>query len=150
MAIYFYVPRDEHGYLSNFAPYGVELDGAYWPTVEHYFQGAKFEGTDPSHRDAILATRSAKDAANLGRDRRRRLRPDWESVKEAVMLRALRKKFETHAKIRERLVATVDEELVENSPSDFYWGVGADGSGKNRLGHLLMQVRRELQENGRR
>ena len=144
MAIYFYVPRDEHGYLSNFTPYGVDLDGVYWPTVEHFFQAAKFEGTDPAHRDAILRARTPKDAANLGRDRRRRLRPDWEQSKEAVMLRALRKKFATHAAIRERLGATGEEELVENSPSDFYWGVGADGTGRNRLGHLLMQVRREL------
>ena len=30
---------------------------------------------------------------------------------------------------------------VENSPIDYYWGCGADGSGENRLGAILMEVR---------
>ena len=34
--------------------------------------------------------------------------------------------------------------LVENAPGDYYWGIGADGTGKNRLGRILMEVRNEL------
>ena len=34
-----------HGALSNFAVAPFELDGRQWPTVEHYFQAAKFFGT---------------------------------------------------------------------------------------------------------
>jgi len=37
--------------------------------------------------------------------------------------------------------------LIENSPSDKYWGCGRDGSGQNKLGVLLMQVRDELNAN---
>ena len=33
---------------------------------------------------------------------------------------------------------------VADTANDDYWGDGGDGSGKNRLGHLLMQVREEL------
>ena len=36
--------------------------------------------------------------------------------------------------------------LVENAPMDFYWGCGADGSGQNRLGDILMQVRAGLSD----
>jgi predicted NAD-dependent protein-ADP-ribosyltransferase YbiA (DUF1768 family) len=36
---------------------------------------------------------------------------------------------------------------VENSPIDYYWGCGADGSGKNNLGLILMEVREILRQN---
>jgi len=39
------------------------------------------------------------------------------------------------------LLSTGDAEIVENSPIDYYWGCGANGSGKNRLGIILMEVR---------
>ncbi len=35
--------------------------------------------------------------------------------------------------------------IVENAPGDYYWGCGKDGSGKNKLGEVLMQVREILQ-----
>ncbi len=144
MAIYFYVPRDEWGWLSNFSPHGVELDGAWWPTVEHYFQAAKFLETDPSHAAAIRRVPKPRDAARMGRDRSHPLRPDWEAVKEGMMRRAVLCKLETHPELREKILATGDEEIVEASPSDYYWGAGQDGSGQNRLGHLLMEARAAL------
>ena len=106
MAIYFYVPRDEWGWLSNFSPHGVELDGAWWPTVEHYFQAAKFVETDPAYAAMIRGVSKPKDAARLGRDRGHPLRPDWEAVKEDVMRRAVRCKLETHPELREKILAT--------------------------------------------
>jgi ribA/ribD-fused uncharacterized protein len=60
------------------------------------------------------------------------------------MRAAVRRKFETHADIRAELLSTGDEILVENAPGDFYWGCGADGSGRNMLGIILMEVRAEL------
>ncbi len=42
MTILFFVAADEYGDFSNFSRHGVELDGRYWPTVEHYFQAQKF------------------------------------------------------------------------------------------------------------
>lgn len=80
----------------------------------------------------------------MGRDRTRPLRPDWEQVKDDIMRRAVIRKFQTHADIREVLLATGDELIIENSPIDYYWGCGADGSGKNMLGQILMEVREFL------
>ena len=45
MTIYFYTTTDDFGFFSNFSRHGFELDGEYWPTVEHYFQAQKFAGT---------------------------------------------------------------------------------------------------------
>ena len=47
--------------------------------------------------------------------------------------------------LRKKLLATGDEHLEEgNYWHDTYWGV-CDGVGKNRLGELLMTVRKEVQ-----
>lgn len=142
MTIYFYGTRDKYGCFSNFSRHGFELDGVYWPTSEHYFQGQKFVGTP--HADQIRLAKTPKDAAKMGRDRQRPLRSDWEQVKDSIMEKAVLKKFTTHADIKEILLATGNEEIVENSPIDYYWGCGADGSGKNRLGQILMQVRETI------
>src|SRR5262249_29211326 len=139
MPIYFYSTVGENGCFSNFSRHGFELDGRYWLTSEHYFQAQKFPGTE--HAERIANARTPKHAARLGRDRSVRLRPDWEGVKDDVMRRAVLKKFQTHADIRATLLETGDEELVENAPGDYYWGCGADGSGKNMLGKILMEVR---------
>ena len=142
MMICFYSTRAEYGWMSNFSAHGVDLDGRYWPTVEHYFQAQKFLGH--AHAERIAAARRPHDAARLGRERSVPLREDWEQVKDEVMRRAVRRKFEMHADIRELLIGTGDEELVENAPGDYYWGCGADGTGRNMLGRILMQVRAEL------
>jgi ribA/ribD-fused uncharacterized protein len=83
-------------------------------------------------------------AARIGRDCKRPLRPDWENVKELIMKQALRAKFTQHPELRQQLLATGDAVIVEHTERDSYWGDGGDGSGKNRLGHILMAVRAEL------
>lgn len=140
--IRFYRTGEEHGYMSNFSRHPVELDGRRWPTSEHYFQGMKF--VEAEHQESIRLASSPTIAARLGRSRQRPLRPDWEQVKEDVMRTALRAKFDQHAELRLRLLATGDAPLVEHTANDSYWGDGGDGSGRNRLGALLMEVRDEL------
>ena len=142
MDIYFYSPRQPFGEFSNFSRHGVELDGQWWPTVEHYFQAQKFE--DPHYREKIRGVSSPGQAADLGRSRAVPLRSDWEAVKEDIMYKAVRVKFQTHPTLKKLLISTGSEEIIENAPGDFYWGCGKDGTGKNRLGHILMRVRSEL------
>ncbi|MBZ0306306.1 MAG: NADAR family protein [Anaerolineae bacterium] len=143
MTIYFYSAKEHpYGCFSNFSPHGFELDGHYWHTSEHYFQAQKFAGTP--HEEEIRQATSPKIAANRGRSRQRSLRRDWESVKDDIMRKAVLRKFLTHADIRAVLLATDEEDIVENAPSDYYWGCGADGSGQNKLGKILMEVRTVL------
>ena len=142
MPIYFYSTIDKYGEFSNFSRHGVELDGQWWPTTEHYFQAQKFE--DEEYREQIRGAATPKQAAELGRSRNRVLRADWEEVKDHVMYRAVLKKFQTHSQLKNLLLSTGDEELVENTTGDYYWGCGKNGSGKNMLGQILMRVREEL------
>lgn len=150
MTIYFYGARHKpYGCFSNFSPHGFERDGVWWPTSEHYFQAQKFAGT--SFADLIRQAPTPREAAKLGRRRSLPLRHDWEVIKDQVMLAGILCKFETHADIRAVLLATGEELLAENAPRDYYWGCGADGSGQNKLGQVLMTVRtllrrREVQQ----
>jgi ribA/ribD-fused uncharacterized protein len=80
----------------------------------------------------------------MGRRRDLPLRPDWEAVKDAVMLDALRVKFTQHPELHALLLSTGDEQLIEHTANDSYWADGGDGSGRNRLGELLMELRAEL------
>ncbi|MGL4619273.1 NADAR family protein [Chroococcidiopsis sp.] len=146
MTVYFYVEREKpYGCFSNFSPHGFMLDELYWATSEHYFQAQKFVGTP--YLEKIRQTKTPKDAANMGRDRSLPLRSDWEQVKDDVMRAGVLQKFKTHTDIREILLSTGDEVLVENSPIDYYWGCGKDGSGQNKLGQILVEVR-EIFRNG--
>jgi ribA/ribD-fused uncharacterized protein len=140
--IEFYSVGDPFGEFSNFAPFPIVLKGKRWPTSEHYFQAQKFAGT--AHAEEIRQAKKPMLAAEMGRDRKRPLRRDWDKVKDAVMLDALRAKFTQHADLRALLLSTGEARLVEHTTNDNYWGDGGDGSGKNRLGQLLMQVRDEL------
>ena len=142
--VYFYSTNEPLGEFSNFAAYGVEMNGLWWATVEHYFQAQKFE--DAAYQDKIRTASDPKRAADLGRSRAMPLRADWEQVKDNVMAEAVLKKFQTHPALRALLLATGEQDIVENAPGDYYWGCGKDGSGQNRLGRILEQVRELLRE----
>ncbi|MHA7627947.1 NADAR family protein [Corallococcus sp. M7] len=137
--IHFYSVTDDYGWCSNFAPYPIKVRGKTWPTTEHFFQAQKFENA--SDQEEIRKANSPMLAARMGRDRKRKLRRDWESVKVAVMREALQAKFSQHADLARLLQATGDAKLVEHTENDDYWGDGGDGSGGNMLGRLLMELR---------
>jgi ribA/ribD-fused uncharacterized protein len=140
--IHFNRVSEPYGEFSNFAPYPVKLNGRTWPTTEHFFQAQKFAGSE--HEEAIRKAGSPMTAAHLGRSRKLPLRKDWESAKDNVMREALRAKFTQHPDLRSLLLGTGDASLVEHRQRDRYWGDGGDGTGKNRLGLLLMELRAEL------
>ncbi len=140
--IYFYGTADDHGYMSNFAAYPITLDGAVWPTTEHYFQAMKFVGTE--HEAHIRKLKSPAIAARMGRSRKLPLRRDWETVKDDVMRKAVLAKFTQHTEIAALLIATAPAKLVEKTTRDEYWGCGSSGTGKNMLGIILVETRTRL------
>jgi N-glycosidase YbiA len=141
MTIYFYSSLEEpYGCFSNFSSHGIEVDGVYYKTNEHYFQAMKFLGSSKDMED-VRRTSTPKMAASVGRDRSRSLRSDWESVKDDIMRNGVLRKFEKHTEIRKLLLSTGDEEIIESAPGDYYWGAGTDGTGKNMLGKILMETR---------
>jgi hypothetical protein len=144
--ILFYHLNEPYGEFSNFSPHRIWLKGRGWRTTEHFFQAQKFAGTE--HEEAVRLAKTPTVAARLGRSRSRPLRPDWDEVKEAVMREALRAKFTQHPELRALLLATGEAKIVEHTERDRYWGDGGDGSGKNRMGRLLMELRGQLRAEG--
>lgn len=142
--IAFWGTKGSYGFLSNFSLHGFALDGYMWYTSEHFYQAYKFT---PGGQKFM----SVNDAASPGIAKKiggsfsgESIREDWKEYRLVVMRRALKAKFTQNLDIREQLIATGDTMLVEDSPVDYFWGIGADGSGSNMLGILLMELRNEL------
>jgi ribA/ribD-fused uncharacterized protein len=142
MTINFYSTKADYGCFSNFSRHPVRLKGKVWPTSEHYFQAQKFVGT--KYEEQVRKTNNPAEAARMGRDRKLPLRKDWESVKVQVMYDVCYAKFTQHKALKETLLSTGDEKLVEHTENDNFWGDGGDGSGKNMLGIVLMNVRQAI------
>jgi ribA/ribD-fused uncharacterized protein len=147
MTIRFYSKSETHREFSNFAPFPVALDGVAWPSTEHYYQAQKF--ADAELREQIRKAAQPIIAKSLADKYKDRIRADWDAVKDEVMYRAVKMKFESHRKLRDMLLATGSEDIVECAPTDYYWGVGKDGTGQNRLGQILERVRAELLRDSR-
>lgn len=84
------------------------------------------------------------EAANMRRDRSKPLRKDWEEVKDEVMRKAVLAKFKSNNDAKVILLSTGDEEIIEKTTKDYYWGCGNDGTVKNMLGKILMETRKIL------
>ncbi len=84
-------------------------------------------------------------AAAMGRNPRHTVRRNWDVLKAVVMYDAVLTKFMTYPDLADLLLKTGRELIIEDSPTDSYWGCGADGLGQNQLGKVLMRVRGELQ-----
>ena len=130
-------------------PGGLQIGNRRAATLPHQIkrqhirpQAQKFAGTE--HEEQVRKCKTPGLAADMGRSRKLPLRRDWESVKDQIMLEAVRAKFSQHDDLKAILLGTGDAKLVEHTERDSYWGDGGDGSGKNRLGRILMQVRDEL------
>ncbi|MBN4049531.1 NADAR family protein, partial [bacterium AH-315-N03] len=124
----FYSVTGDFGELSSFAAYPIVIAKKRWRTSEHYFQAQKFDRL--KDREEVRKAKTPAEAARRGRDRKRKLRRDWESVKVSVMRTAVEAKFRQHRELTELLLSTGDMKLVEHADRDSYWGDGGDGSGK--------------------
>lgn len=138
-SILFYLVNKPYGCFSNFAKYPVEIDEVLWPTSEHYYQACKFERLED--KDDVRLAKTPFVAAQIGRDRGRLFRSDWENTKDQIMEKVLKAKFDQHSDFREILLSTGNAVLVEHTANDAYWADGGDGTGRNRLGELLMDLR---------
>ncbi len=136
--------RDTESPLASYALYPFELDGETWPSVEHYYQGMKFE--QQSLRDQIISAADALEANKIADKNKRKIRKDWKKRKKLMMTRALYTMFKTHSDAENKLLSTGTNKLVENSQYDYYWGCGRDLRGDNRYGQILMEIRNKLKE----
>ena len=139
-------------FLSNFYPCEIEHQGITYPTVEHYYVSMKVKNdqqidgkyiTMIDCRELIAKMPQASKVKQFGKIVK--VRRDWDDVKLDIMLWGVREKFK-HTDLKDLLLSTGDEELVEgNTWNDTYWGI-CRGEGQNNLGKILMKVRMELRQ----
>ncbi len=130
--------------FSNFSSFQVDWRGAQWMTSEHAYHAAKYIGVQPEIVAKIGLARSAHDAFKFSRKYTADIRPDWLDIRLDVMKDICRHKLGQHAYIRTKLDETSGWNLVEDSPKDSFWGIGADGQGENQLGKIWMMLREEM------
>jgi ribA/ribD-fused uncharacterized protein len=147
----------EYRFLSNFQLSPIEMECPWWThdgevhvfaSVEHYYQACKAALEEDYFKIKYAAT--PLEAKQLGS--KVQMNGMWEHYshgrfmhKECVMLDGLYAKFEQHADLREKLLATGNRPLYEYAPwGDTYWGVDKEFNGRNMLGVMLMQVRAVL------
>ena len=138
--------KGEFRWLSNFYPVPVVLDGMTFASVEHAYVAAKT--LDPQVRERIRRLPTASQAKRYGRKIGKSIpfRPAWSNeIRIRLMRDLLWQKF-TEPDLRQRLIATGDEKLIESGHwHDVFFGVCScpkcGGKGLNWLGVLLMEIR---------
>ena len=138
---------DFPSWASNFFRSPLEWEGLVYNDVESAFQSAKT--TDRQARAAFTADVLDNPGKAKQMGRALTLRPNWERIKDDVMLDILRTKFQSGGRLG-HLLMTHTAPLVEWTMwHDNYWGVclcerTMCHGGRNRLGSLLVQRRAEL------
>ena len=139
--------KGEYFFLSNFANAPVSYKGITYKNNEAAFQAQKVLSLSEQQKFASLPPNLAKREG-----RRVKLRPDWELIKKQVMYEIVKAKFEQNPGLRKMLLNTGDAILIEgNTWHDNTWGVChcikcQDKMAYNKLGKILMRVRKELKE----
>ena len=144
--------------LSNFSPTTIIIDNIRFNSVEQYYQAER--ARRHSDQQTFMKIMDEYDPAEMkGFAKHLSMDPKItaemeEKENQKVMMTALRKKFE-EPNMKEFLIGTGEKILAEAS-YDVVWGTGIDlyksncGSndftGLNRLGKMLMELRKEFTE----
>lgn len=142
------IDRFDGGYqfLSNFYEGRSFLyEGVLYSSAEAAYQSQK---TTDMFLRLTISKMSPKASKKAGR--KLEIRPDWEDIKYDVMTGILREKFRDK-RLRTLLMETGSDLLVEgNTWHDNTWGICSCDKckgkpGQNRLGIILMDIRKEIQ-----
>jgi ribA/ribD-fused uncharacterized protein len=141
--IRFYRSTGKYGFLSNLFKANIKFMGEEFETSEAAYQFGKPKSEALAYwlvmcpyPDVIATTAHGLSVF--------RVRSDWAQTKVDRMRKVLHSKFIQHPELGEKLLATKEAVLIEESNTDAFWGIGKKGTGKNMLGILLMELRTEL------
>jgi ribA/ribD-fused uncharacterized protein len=153
-SVVFRKTNEEFGGLSNMAAgFPLEIHGRLWRTSEALYQALRF----PDHPDVQeqICHQASPMAAKMKSKphRESKSRPDWDDVRVDLMYWCLEVKlFQNHTSFGELLRRTRNNDIVESSAKDKFWGaiIQPSGSlyGQNVLGRLLMRLRARSKANG--
>jgi ribA/ribD-fused uncharacterized protein len=140
--IKFWTTRGPYGWMSNFSKHPCEYFGDIYPTSEHLYQSFKLDFVE--QREKVRLAKTPKEAKQIAHSFP--LPEWWDGYKYEYMLITLRIKLTTNPQLLDFLLNTGDKTLIEDSPHDYIWGIGKDGTGQNLLGKAWMETRDRLKE----
>lgn len=144
MTIYFSSGTDEYGWLSNFyhtQDTQFRIGDTPFNSVEQAYQC--YKGANKNAFDYVWKGIFPNECKRRGR--KVVLTDNWELKKIPVMSMCVLAKFEQNQFLKDKLLATGDEILVEYTTwNDTFWGVNTNYEGSNHLGKIIMSVRHVL------
>ncbi|APG77843.1 hypothetical protein [Wenzhou hepe-like virus 1] len=139
--------------FSNFNRCVFDFENITYTSSEQAYMAEKARFfADETTLNFIMRTNDPREIKRLGRNVRNFDQQKWDGVKEDVMYRILQRKFELQS-YRKALLDTGDDNLVEASPTDGFWGAkaslidvesGVAFEGLNKLGNILCRIREEI------
>jgi ribA/ribD-fused uncharacterized protein len=143
--------KEPHGWLGNMSPYPIEFNGKRFRTTEALFQAMRFE--DEEVIEEIRAEKSPMAAKFVAKRNKERMaiepcgKKDIENMRECLRL-----KISQHPELKGLLLATGEEDIVEDCSkrrrgSGLFWGAALEGDvweGQNWLGTLWTEQRAKL------
>lgn len=142
-----------YGWLSNMAPFPVKYDGKAWRTTEALFQALRFD--DHAIREDLRLIKSPMGVKMRAKREKAKMVVERLSEQDkANMEMVLRLKLEQHPELKQELLDTGDDTIIEDCSkraggSGTFWGAALkDGQwvGENMLGKLWMKLRKELRQ----
>lgn len=131
-------------FLSNYWLAEMRFNGRVFLCAEAAYQAQKC-----ANADDVPAFSGMRGGDAKARGQKVALIAGWHDKRIDVMRAVVTAKFDQHAHLREKLLATGDAILVEgNQWRDTFWGV-CNGTGANWLGKILMDLRATYQASGR-
>jgi ribA/ribD-fused uncharacterized protein len=123
--------------LSHLHPAPILVDGLPWDTVEQPYQTAKaILSKEQSFFDRLRQEPKGRSQKIISKEIVVCHENNWDKVKYYIMLNLDYRKFDQNISLKEFLLATAPRRLLENNPSDEYWGPP-----KNAAGEIIESIR---------
>lgn len=144
--------KDDFGCFGNMSPHPIEYKGVVWPTAEALFQAFRFEGR-PDIQESLQNEKNPMRAKMLAKKYAASMTsPQLGEQDLNNMRQVLALKLEQHPDVKNILIQTTDQVIVEDCTrrqggSGLFWGAALKNGtwvGKNWLGKLWMELRAEI------
>ncbi len=156
--ICFHDPEKEYGFLSNWYMSDFIEDGRLYTSVEQYLMyGKALVFKDEDMQQAILNTHDVAEIKKYGRQVKGYNETLWNGLRQLVLYRGLWLKFSQNEELKQKLIDTGNDMLVECAITDKIFACGismkdpmrldmSKWPGKNLLGFALMDLREQLKK----
>ncbi len=143
--------KDLHGWLGNMSPYPVQFNEKLYRTTEALFQALRF--SDEEVIEEIRAEKSPMAAKFVAKRYKKQMVVEPLSAADVENMKVcLKLKIDQHPELRDRLLATGEDEIIEDCSkrkrgSGLSWAAALEDTGwegTNMLGKLWMELRAGL------